>query len=221
MTIREIIEELTKQGHVVEFYERPDGGVLIKSIDGVKFKGATGNAMARQMTGQTISEKRKSQLTKITESRTTGNKELDKILRKVQKKWNKAFGKKKKRKKGAGKITAQKVKWRLEHKGLEETKRSLKEKEKYAEGIAYELNVQSLADEVRRTGEIYSEFDPNGEFERIALFIESTMNSFREEWIYPCYEVLYEIDKFAEKGLLTRQMMQEFGRQIKNIIHMK
>ena len=49
MTLREIVNELRAQGHQVEIYNRKDGGILVKSIDGMSFKAAEGNTLARQM----------------------------------------------------------------------------------------------------------------------------------------------------------------------------
>ena len=47
MTIKQVITQLKSQGYKVEAYKRKDGGYLIKSINGQKFKGAAGNEMAR------------------------------------------------------------------------------------------------------------------------------------------------------------------------------
>ena len=58
MSVRELVKALRKEGHKVTYRKRKDGGILIKSIDGQKFKGAKGNLLARQMLGINLSEKR-------------------------------------------------------------------------------------------------------------------------------------------------------------------
>ena len=67
MTLRELVKELRSQGHQVEYYNRKDGSILIRSIDGIDYKGASGNAVARAMgealnLNAELSQARKTQL---------------------------------------------------------------------------------------------------------------------------------------------------------------
>lgn len=61
MTTRKIVEELEKQGHNVKVYERPDGGLRITEIDGIKFPSSNnkGNDFARNLLNEHLSEKQK------------------------------------------------------------------------------------------------------------------------------------------------------------------
>lgn len=61
MTTRKIVEELTKQHHKVKVYERPDGGIRITEIDGIKFLASNnkGNDFARNLLNVQLSEKQK------------------------------------------------------------------------------------------------------------------------------------------------------------------
>ena len=65
MTTRQLVQQLQSQGYQVKYHIRKDGGVLISSINGAKFKGAKGNIYARQLLGVEISQRRSQQLSKI------------------------------------------------------------------------------------------------------------------------------------------------------------
>ena len=74
LTMIKVVAELQAQGHTIDYYVRTDGGILIRSIDGRKYTGASGNAVAREMAGATISEARVKQLKHITEKRVKARK---------------------------------------------------------------------------------------------------------------------------------------------------
>lgn len=61
MTLRDIANELRKQGHSVSYTARSDGSIIINFIDGQKFQGKEGNKTARSMLGVGLSEKQKKQ----------------------------------------------------------------------------------------------------------------------------------------------------------------
>lgn len=63
LTIRQQVEKLRKEGHVVRTYERKDGGIRVVSLDGVKFdKGSSeGNDAVRKLTGQSLSRAQRKQ----------------------------------------------------------------------------------------------------------------------------------------------------------------
>ena len=90
LTMIKVVAELQAQGHTIDYYVRTDGGILIKSIDGKKYTGATGNAVARTMAGATISEARIKQLKAITKSRKRKKIPLPKnIQTEFEEKWSK------------------------------------------------------------------------------------------------------------------------------------
>ena len=197
MTIRQTISVLRNQGHKVTYYERKDGGVLIRSIDGQTFTGATGNLYARAMTGQTLSVKRAKQLGDITWSgkrlqSQISYKDYDvkKKLQKVQRIWRKAFPKAKGQMPSVGRKTAKKVKWSLEHRGKEETMRLLEEAERYAKGKAYTKNIQQLADFINDASLRYH----SQELKQLALDILSNAWMINENAILPAYQELYKLN---------------------------
>lgn len=63
MQVRDMVQALTNQGHLVTYYIRPDGGLRITSIDGQRFSisGNAGNDAARKMLGTSLTAQQKSQ----------------------------------------------------------------------------------------------------------------------------------------------------------------
>ena len=196
MTIRETIRELQKSGHHITYYERKDGGVLIKTIDGQKFTGATGNLYARALTGQKFSTKRAAQLGRITWSgkrakSQISSKDIDikKKLERVQRKWRKAF----KGQPGMGRKTAKQVKWSIENLGREETIRRLEEAERYASGKAYTKNIQYLIVKIEEAAlKLNSQ-----ELQKLADDIRKSAYKIQEVSIAPAYDRLYDLNHGA------------------------
>lgn len=195
MTIREIIKTLTSQGHSVSYYIRKDGGVLIKSIDGRKFTGASGNIYARTITGQKLSSKRSEQLLKITYTGKRAkayieDREIKNMLQRVQRKWRKAFPRVDGKAPSVGRKTAKGVKWSLEHRGREETIRLLSEAERYASGKAYSKNIEQLAMYIEESSTKYQ----SEELLQLAQDIRDNAWMIREDSMKPAYEELYKLN---------------------------
>ena len=93
MKVKSLVSELLKRGYDVTYRIRKDGGILITSIDSHKYKGATGNRVARMLLGEELSARRKQQLTKITRERVKRPRkviintpeDLERYRRKIQK----------------------------------------------------------------------------------------------------------------------------------------
>ena len=205
MTIRQIAKELSAQGYDIRYRVRKDGGVLITKINNQRFTGATGNTIARQLTGQTITEARSTQLEKITRERTDID-NLYKEYRRVKRKWTKGNLPKQ-----AGKLTFKKFKRAIAEKGKAEALRYLGEKEKYASGIAYSKNVEALASYIDQTETLIEEdalFDSADE-------ISANDGNLRDEWIQSAYDELYRINTEPN----TRQLIQDIVRNVKRILH--
>ena len=210
MTIRQIAKELTAQGYEVRYRVRKDGGVLITKINNQKFTGASGNKIARQMTGQDISEARSTQLERITRERTDVE-NLYKEYTKVKRKWTKS-----KLPKSAGKLTFKKFRRQIAEKGKTEALRYLGEKEKYASGVAYSLNVKALADYVNMMANNLDTFGYDGsDMYNLEDEIRANDGNIREEWINPAYDELYRLNKEP----LTDALINEVIRNTKRILH--
>ncbi|MBO7731107.1 MAG: hypothetical protein J6S67_01090 [Methanobrevibacter sp.] len=212
MTIRETIKALTSEGHTVSYYIRKDGGVLIKSIDGRRFTGASGNIYARTLTGQTLSEKRSAQLERITYTGKRAkayiqDREVKKMLQRVQRKWRKAFPRENGEVPAVGRKTAKGVRWSLEHRGKEETIRLLSEAERYASGKAYSKNIEQLAMHI----EDYASKTGSEELLQLAQDIRDNAWMIREDSIKPAYEELYKLNDGVppeEVARNTRRILQ-------------
>lgn len=61
VTLRQVVEELRGKGAKVTYRKRKDGSIVVKSINGVKYKGREGNEMARVLTGKPLSQKQYAQ----------------------------------------------------------------------------------------------------------------------------------------------------------------
>lgn len=213
MKMLEVVRQLQKQGHKVEYYVRKDGGILIKRIDSQRFTtGATGNIMARSMVGVEISEARSSQLKYATRARKQLRKfknvavkdEIKLEWQRVKKKWNKAFKAKGGKPHQAGYFSWASVKYTFEKYGEEEAYRRIREAEKYASGIAYEKNVKELAIQIQ----ILADKLNSNELRKVADDLIVNAYQIKEAWIRPAYDKLYQINA----GVSAQQIAQELRR---------
>ena len=192
----QIVNELISGGHQVNFYIRKDGGILIRNIDGEHFTGAKGNARARSMAGQTLSEARFKQLNYATQVRMHPVKNVqvkdsirEEYLR-VKKMWNKAFKAKGGKPHPAGYFGWKRIKKSIQDYGEAEALRRISEAEKYASGVAYSKNVQILAGFIKEAGDKAG----SAELQKLAQDVLDNAFSIREEWIYEAYKALYKLN---------------------------
>ena len=209
MTIRNIVSELINKGYDVQYYVRKDGGILVRSINGQKFTGASGNVVARSLVGETLSERREAQLISATKKRMSFAEEYGqsayKRYKEIATKWRKA-----QLPKSAGKISMKKFRQIAREKGVKEAMRILSEKEKYASGVAYSKNVIVLAENVRR----YAEMTDYGEFEDLADEIEANDGNIKEDAIQPAYNELYRLNTEP----LSDELVDEVIAHVKSIL---
>ena len=205
----QIVNELISGGHQVDFYIRKDGGILIRKIDNEHFSGAHGNARARQMVGAKLSEARFKQLKYATEVRMHPVKlevkdSIKQEYQRVKKLWNKAFKAKGGKPHQAGYFGWKRIKTAIKEYGEEEALRRISEAEKYSTGFAYTKNVQHLASYVLDAGAKMQ----SDELLTLAQDIYDNAYSIKEEWIYPAYEKLYQLNQ----GVDPKQVAQEVRR---------
>ena len=198
-SMRTIVSKLQNQGHHIDFYVRKDGGILVKSIDGQRFpKGASGNIVARQLAGSTLSEARASQLKFATRARKFKHPTLDDEVKnewaRVKKKWNKVFKSKGGQPHPAGYFGWNRINRTIKLYGREEALRRIREAEKYTSGLAYAKNVEQLAGFILDAGNKYN----SNELKKLAQDVLENAYAIREEWIYPAYERLYDLNKGHE-----------------------
>ena len=209
MTMREIAEMLNQLGNEVKYTIRKDGGIRITYINGQRFTGSTGNTIARQMVGASLSEARRISLEKIkTPKGKWGHKKLDivpdevkKEIRRVQRLYRKQGVK-------AGIPTLRKYRANLKMYGVEEAQRKLRQTARYGLGLAYEENVYHLASRVEMDGRDVS----SSELIQSAENIRMKVDTFRESWIKTILEWLYDFE-------ITRSpTAEELAGRINNLI---
>ena len=202
MTMIQVVRQLQSQGHSIIFHVRSDGGILIRSIDGMHYSGAKGNAVARQMVGVEISKAREKQLKYATRARRIKrpalDDELEREYKRVKKLWSKAFKSKKGEPHQAGYFGKTRIKYALEHYGREEALRRIREAERYASGIAYSKNVEQLAYFIQSVADLYH----SPELEKLAKDLVDNAYSIKDEWIKPAYDELYKLNA----GLDTKEV---------------
>lgn len=147
MTLRQIVMELIARGHHVSYYVRNDGGLVITKIDNNRYSGKTGNAVARDMLGVSLSERRKTQLERINiEAKKIKKGQLKKtssLPQEVEELWKKLTNEYRKVYEHAT-ITKRQVLQLIEEKGVEGALDYLKEQERRVKGLAYNSIINGL-----------------------------------------------------------------------------
>lgn len=204
MTLKQIVNELRRLGHKVEFVKRKDGSIRIVELDGARFSSSysQGNRLARDIAGERLSERKQSQMERGRKSAETQRKspavkrarqrlpqispEAKKALRRVQRALRKKG-------EGSGTVTTRQVRKNIERYGEEKAIELLERQRRYHEGFAYPENVETLASRV----EIDAVATNNEALKRVASWIRAHAQSFREEWIGPINELLYDLEQVA------------------------
>lgn len=202
----DVVRLLESLGHEVKFHKRTDGGILITQIDGRKFEGAKGNNLAREITGQPVSERRKAQLTRINPPKQQLSKEFENALRNAQRWWKKS--------KKQGKI--KKKTWRkiVEREGEAEAIRRLKRQTELAKGYTYPENVVHFVERTRSRVIPISSYAE--EWEKICDYMLNHKDKIREvEQLQPLMNLQY--DCYSSHIITEEQCIQES----RNILNMK
>ena len=204
MTIKQVITQLKSQGYTVEAYKRKDGGYLIKSINGQKFKGAAGNEMARLLVGESLSQRREKQLKSITpKAKTKASKtrratkpkkpplpaDLQKEIRRTQRKLRESPTK------IGGTVTTANIRYIFETQGKEQAMASLQKAQAYAAGIAYAENVQVLINRIAAVLAFTQDGQARTNLQNAIDLLNSKIGTLKDEAIWPIYEELYEYEK--------------------------
>ena len=199
MTLRELVNELRKQGHQVEYYNRKDGSILIRSIDGIDYKdGAAGNKVARAMgeamnLNAELSQARKTQLKIIKPKgkRTPLPKYLEVKLKKVQKIYNKN-----KVPLAQGRITKKLIREIYQEEGEEAARKKLTRAQRYAEGYATNATIDAFLTAIESYRKLFSNNPQvNMALKKLEDDIRMSSGIIKDEYIYPAYKRLYDIDK--------------------------
>lgn len=191
--ISEVIKQMQSLGHEVTFRKRSDGGYLITSINGNRYLGATGNKIARTITGESLSNARDIQLHSIKNPKKPPlSPAVKKAISKTQKTWRQ-FG----TKVGHGRISTKQIRLRIKLYGEKETIRSLSEAERYARGLAYSKNVRHL---INRVNNFLDQFPDNKNFRFMRNILNRNSGRMTEEQVQ---KIQYDIFNALAEGKIT------------------
>ena len=211
MTLRQIIEELRKEGHHVEYVENKPpkskktgkrstkGQIRITNIDNVKYapNKSLGNRRARELKGERLSEKQARQITQAREkafqkirSKNALPLDIERDIKRIQakirrseKRKAKELGKEVEKSKSTLRLKTKSVRAKLQQDGYEATKKSLRNIERYWEGYANDSSIQALR-------------------EMINQLIMHNKNASDKSKLQQCLNILNEIsDRLGEYGL--------------------
>lgn len=199
MTTRQLVNQLRNQGYNVTFYVRKDGGILITSINGEKFKGAKGNVYARSLLGEVFSERRTAQLTKITRERVRKPRkipvetpeDLERFRKRVMRKWRKAGL--------TGSVSKKNLRKIIEERGFEGAKTYLEEMERHTQGKAYFGAIEGLLARIENDIDVIEDDGEIDYLQKAYDLIEQNKEEFKQEWLFPIFDSLYNF----ERGQIT------------------
>ena len=199
MTTRQLVNQLRNQGYNVTFYVRKDGGILITSINGERFKGAKGNVYARSLLGEVFSERRTAQLTKITRERVKRPRkipvetpeDLERFRKRVMRKWRKAGL--------SGSVSKKNLRKIIEERGFEGAKAYLEEMERHTQGKAYFGAIEGLLARIQNDIDVLEDDSEIDYLQKAYDLIEEHKEEFKQEWLFPIFDSLYNF----ERGMIT------------------
>lgn len=200
MTTRQLVSELTSRGYSVKYRIRRDGGVLITSIDSQKFKGGKGNAYARSLVGETLSERRTRQLSKITRERVLHPRkipietpsDLERYRKRVMRKWRKAGL--------TGSISKKNLRKVIEERGFKGAETYLTEMERHTQGKAYYGAIEGLLARIENDMEVMDDSIEIDYLQKAYELIETNKEDFKQEWLFNIFDKLYNFEKGMESA---------------------
>lgn len=209
--VRQMVSQLKAQGYEVTYRVRKDGGILITSIDGQRFKGASGNVRARILTGNVLSKRRTAQLTKITRERRVHPRkipietpeDLERYRKRVMRKWRKATL--------TGSISKKNLRNIIEERGLKGAETYLEEMERHAEGKSYLGQINALLARIDQDMAVLSDSpDELNELQKIKDLIKEKQDDITPDMIFTIFDWLYDYEKDSQaKAINLRIKIEE------------
>lgn len=203
--MKKIVENLRSQGHEITYSKRKDGSIRITSIDSIKFEAnkSRGNAMARAMMGETLSERKQAQTGRQLrgiakrQGRKRRNRKapLPESIRRELRKAQSAIRKATKGGSSTGTVSAKTIRKIIAEEGEEAALRKLERATRYFKGYAYPENVDALASYVEK---LANDADNKSRgagapLRKAKRAILRKRMEFLETWIKSCHEVLYDL----------------------------
>ena len=195
MTTRQLVSELSSKGYSVKYRIRRDGGILITSIDGQKFKGGAGNMFARTILNVQLSQRRSQQLTKITRERVIHPRkvivetpeDLERYRKRVMRKWRKAGL--------TGSISKKNLRRIIEDRGFKGAETYLTEMERHTQGKAYYGAIEGLLARIQNDLDVMDDSEEIDYLQRAYDLIEQNKEDFQQDWLFNIFDNLYKFEK--------------------------
>ena len=241
MTLRQIIEQLRREGHHIEYVENKPpkskktgkrstkGQIRITKIDGVKFapNKSLGNRRARELKGESLSEKQVKQITQAREKASQKLRgknplptDIEKDIKRIQRKIR-ASEKKKAREQGKDTIDKSKSTLRLKTKsvreklkkdGYEATKRSLRNIERYWEGYANESSIQALKEMISQLIRHNKSASDKTKLEKCLIILDDIQNRLGE---YALEDLLMALYDYQNGRIKANDLLRLFENKAK------
>ena len=180
--VKDLVSDLQGQGISVKYRKRSDGGYLITSINGTKYKGATGNLVAREITGSRLTGKQTRQRRgAYAQSPIQFKKPIREAIKKAKSEYKKSssdFFK-------SAKPDLRGIKADIEFMGQDRALESIENNIRRAQGYAYPANVDSLIAKIERG-------DTKNEFVDIIATLRSKRDSLPDHILPDLYQIVYE-----------------------------
>lgn len=208
MKLLNVIQELSKEGYQIEYRKRSDGGVLITSINGKRFRGSDGNNIARQIAGKQLSgAQTTANLKNVTKYiRKTDFKKKHKVkfkrtqIAETDKKLIRMIQKLARKSNGAGSTSRDMFRKMVKKFGLEEARQKLNEQLRHLQGFAYEGVVDAITDRISRL-KLYFEGKGNEKLiDGLLEKIKDYKTEIREEYVNAFYRVIYKAEQTHSKS---------------------
>ena len=223
MKLEDVVQAFSKV-YDIEYIKRKEGGIIIISINGVKYNGKSGNVYFRKLANAPLSTAQKeairagsSKKKAIAQAKAQGlpkprkarkikpiklGKQLSKRLRKTRKAFNELD---ENQKRIVGTPTRKKILQSLKREGRKATIQKLKEAERYATGKIYSAQLDFMITRIEETGEMRGE-----DVSELVDFLRAHKNSFYEERFIAFKEELYK----WELNTISYQTLLETTKQI-------
>lgn len=231
-TIRELIK--SRPDLDIKYKNRSDGGVLITSINGVKYKGARGNKALRHLTGSTLSSNRVSQLKYASGRRSSiASGKMQKVTISVPKEMRNYLNKiqkleRKRRTEGVetGRTPLYRVKQSIAESGEIITWEYLQHKYNYVKDIVNYENIRAIVERVNEFARQYEAIrgdEESYEIDDALIILQDELASMADMEISnsnfkSVIENVYEILKRIEGGSSADEVL-DLIQGVTNIIH--
>jgi len=196
MKLIKIVQMLAKKGMPISYRFRNDGGVVVTSLAGVRYKGSAGNIEARKVAGAKLSDKQIAQRIKAYQaSPLQFDMEFRKQLKATQKamKANPDFH--------HGKMSSKLAKSKIEYDGRDKTLQVMKNLETMAKGLAYETVVETLILRLARLD--WEKFS-----ESIGV-LHANIREIPDKLIPQMYDIGYDVGKGATSAEEGNRLIME------------